>query len=1274
MVVLIDMSNASSDEVLKRPLSQVENGSIKKNRSNSDIDRSRTGMSKDNSSTLGDNHVEDGDGSEAETVVMPGKDLDLRVSMKKTIRHEANNTSVTNTSDGVKSDALTNGFKPRSTRQEGSTANERKSDRNTTAEATHNSPSIPSPSHVQDQHRSRSRAASESNRPREDSHDTTKSAVSRKRKGSIDGSEDKSVKRRIKREDFDNATESRKTNNHVRSESPTRQRAPTNSSNPSTIQKPRRKPPPPLVVSVSAGGKGTGSIDGESNESQSPRRSAHPKVIHAADSEKMLVKRRDKNGRTRVARACAANDLDGVRENLKDHPEELDEPDNAGNTPLQIASLEGFTDIVRLLLKKGCKFDTENCDRDSPLIDSVENSHLEVVRLLLEAGVNPRKLNAKGEEPADLVDLEDEKGPAIKEELARYKTTYDSKRRQSTDKGPDTGRESVSNRSPRDSPATTTRSPPPQTTRRRGGRSDRSEHTRNDLLWITATPENLVNFAGKGDDLAIMHLLNMRPISDVEAVFAAAKGGHDSALNLLLAIGRTDQDPAALEEQKPGFDTPMLVAIGKGNLRVIELLLEQPGFDPTRRMYKGMTYHEIAEQRKGDGWEEERRKLKAAYDERMTRDGKKGSTKSSRTSSPKDSKKVQRERSPSIIIRDTSPSATRNGLTRKKPSNEERSEIKSDRLQEKIRDGHPEKKSDRKHLKVPRHESREASTATSDQETSPSREREKKSASDHELAPRPRKRLVSGKDLKDAQIKHRRNSLVSVVSTSSIQDSAKSKTNQEEARRNKNVQDKKDKKRPRKSTSPQPSDSTKSPVLNIKRHKSHSESNISKSSGAVAKVPSMARNIQGSGGAPVAMMGSLIIDKKDARTSKRETNGIKEKIVKTDLGEKSRSKVREKSSKHDSDKIELNQPKGKQSKSDAKENLSLADQNKEGSPVVNEDPKNGTIKQESLDSPTIKLSPESNEHSTKHPSFSPTTDMGMEIDDHTEIAALENSLTMESELMEYQPELTAGISAPDETSVEMTPQDEILKDIDESDKEHDKAQEAYLQKVAAEELRKQDELARQQERHRYLNTLPKLFRNILEFPEQAKSASETKWWLPLVATTSLEINPNCPQTEQGELWITNFQVAAILVDCGLELTCFPTWSRIPLVEPLKNLVWRNMRASICRWGMRDASNIETACYAVEAYDASIICMEKFFALDSFWVRLSDFESVVPQYPRLQGFNLAAVKLPLLQDHQDWVRKVEEAEKNAPVNSPWRALCTASASTKSPTQSTEPAHI
>jgi ankyrin repeat protein len=77
----------------------------------------------------------------------------------------------------------------------------------------------------------------------------------------------------------------------------------------------------------------------------------------------------------------------------------LNVPDNAGNTPLQIASLEGCAPIVKFLLEAAWEIDTKNIDNDTPLIDAVEIGHLEVIKLLLDAGANPRIVNAEGDEP-----------------------------------------------------------------------------------------------------------------------------------------------------------------------------------------------------------------------------------------------------------------------------------------------------------------------------------------------------------------------------------------------------------------------------------------------------------------------------------------------------------------------------------------------------------------------------------------------------------------------------------------------------------------------------------------------------------------------------------------------------------------------------------------------------------------------------------------------------------------------------------------------------------
>jgi ankyrin repeat protein len=127
---------------------------------------------------------------------------------------------------------------------------------------------------------------------------------------------------------------------------------------------------------------------------------------------------RDRNGRTFLSRACSQADFDRVRMCLRERPLDLDSPDNAGNTPLQIASLEGFADIVQFLLRNGAEVDTRNIDKDTPLIDAVENGHVEVVKLLLQHGANPGLPNACGDEPYMLVPSDDENYDAITQLLA----------------------------------------------------------------------------------------------------------------------------------------------------------------------------------------------------------------------------------------------------------------------------------------------------------------------------------------------------------------------------------------------------------------------------------------------------------------------------------------------------------------------------------------------------------------------------------------------------------------------------------------------------------------------------------------------------------------------------------------------------------------------------------------------------------------------------------------------------------------------------------------
>lgn len=382
-------------------------------------------------------------------------------------------------------------------------------------------------------------------------------------------------------------------------------------------------------------------------------------------------KLRDKSGRTPLARACADRKHDQVMMRHAERPEDINIPDNAGNTPLQIASLAGEAEIVKFLLDAGCEINTKNIDKDTPLIDAVENGNVEVVKLLLDAGANPRTVNAEGDEPYELVPsfVDEDEYDEMRKAIADAKANLRPSRR-SEEHMPPENREPSSRRtsaargsagSPRDSPPM--RSPPPVGVagRRKGGRS---EATRNDLLWTKPTFENLREFAAKGDEAGVVSILNILQKADNASLIAAAKGGHHDVLSLLYAMGEADADPNPVRGQKPGYNTPLLAAIGRGNSAVIRLILSQPGFDPTRRLFEDKTYFELSRGRQGEDWEDEHNILKEAYEKYPgPRKGRKGDSPRRARGKDKDDRRSARKLSSSPVSRsrkhDTSPNATR---------------------------------------------------------------------------------------------------------------------------------------------------------------------------------------------------------------------------------------------------------------------------------------------------------------------------------------------------------------------------------------------------------------------------------------------------------------------------------------------------------------------------------------------------------------------------------------------------------------------------------------
>jgi hypothetical protein len=334
----------------------------------------------------------------------------------------------------------------------------------------------------------------------------------------------------------------------------------------------------------------------------------------------MAPRRVDKFGSTRLARESEKGNLDALRAAYEAAPEEIDVPDFAGITPLQKASLHGWDEVVGFLISKGCRTDCESNDRDTPLIDAVENGHLDVVRILLNEGhVNPHHQNKKGQRAIDVLPSKNDVDHP--EDVDGIERELKAAMRREVDTSAATAEESN---------ATVTQT---KSTSR--------------LLYNEYNTETLIEKAGDGDILAVGELINSNVKINIACGVAASRGGHYDILSILLASGlKPDPDPSKHSE------TPMLVAIGRGHLKIVNLLLEQDNFNPTRRNRDGKTYWEISEERRGPKWEQERDSLKHAYEVYSTT---RKSPKRARKEPPNRSAQLKRKSSP-LIRRDRSSS------------------------------------------------------------------------------------------------------------------------------------------------------------------------------------------------------------------------------------------------------------------------------------------------------------------------------------------------------------------------------------------------------------------------------------------------------------------------------------------------------------------------------------------------------------------------------------------------------------------------------------------
>ena len=878
---------------------------------------------------------------------------------------------------------------------------------------------------------------------------------------------------------------------------------------------------------------------------------------HAISPAKMSHKKnRDKNGRTLLARACALDDVEAEMR-LRERPQDLDIPDNAGNTPLQIASLEGKAKIVQLLLDAGCDLTCKNIDMETPLIDAVENGHIEVVKMLLKAGLDPRQSNAKGEEPLDLLNPENDHYDEIRAALIAAKGKDKIRRPSEDHTGPnasgrdnDTSSMGASAASPTESlPLQSARSPPPALGARR--RTARSQPTRDGLLWVNATPENLRDAAGKGDLAIVDHILKMRPRADSESVLAAARGGHEIVIELLIAIGRPDPDPDPLQsgDHRPAYSTPMLAAIGRGNVKVIQLLLNQPGFDPTRRLYRGMTYYEIAKERQSTDWEEEYKVLKEAYDSHMGHGAKKvnhGSPRKVRGKRP-DSRKASSEipSSPPLSLENT-PNAESTVLDDSKKVKRE-----------------SERKALHKHRRAQEAEPSDAHVIVSDRESEtlgPPKSKPKAVRSVSDVgseglkgsgAFKPRRKLLSRNDLEGDQDTRRRANLPKSETISSKDNSRRTsadssehrtKIKKEASNESSAVNGETGKKRMYISVSPQTSltESSKHPDAIKKKKRRHVDSDgniiaydhqqprLNQARAMVAnmvpdsKPPSSSSSLSNKnipGAAPVAFMGasvpSPVFLSPISPVTVPPTPSATALVPAAGLDKPRPTSTQQQGSKEPKSPGVINSKPPSDDQAHAKEPL------REAQPKGSSE---GTEMHERVGAENIK------------------TDSVLEEEAEEASRAAHEQEACNSESQSRAEEAERQLQTErdeEEARIAKKQREEEEMERTRIEQERIRSEEEKRKRDELDERERQDKIRIQEEEEKERQrqeSLPSGLRHAARLSsEEARSHKEIQKWLPLCTITTRQIDPTCGEKVATDLWIPNIQVAPLLAIADLDL-------------------------------------------------------------------------------------------------------------------------------------------
>ena len=280
---------------------------------------------------------------------------------------------------------------------------------------------------------------------------------------------------------------------------------------------------------------------------------------------------RDAGGRSKLQIACDKGKYELVQELLEEGEIDVNDQDNAGNSSLHEAALNGYLDCVKLLIEYGANVNLVSYQifNDTPLIDAAANCHLDVVKFLLLHGADPTISNAKGLTAYESIEEESEFDSEVIDDIRAMKECL----RDATENWKSS--DHIKNEANR---KLITSSPRSRLT---------EEHIIEDEFYWTditsrAGKEKLFRASKDGNLTYVGLYLENGGRVDFKSFLEAVKFGHEDITSLFLAFG------AQVDMSLKDGTTALMCSVGKGHINIVKLLLEA-GADPKKKDKKGKT-------------------------------------------------------------------------------------------------------------------------------------------------------------------------------------------------------------------------------------------------------------------------------------------------------------------------------------------------------------------------------------------------------------------------------------------------------------------------------------------------------------------------------------------------------------------------------------------------------------------------------------------------------------------------------------------------------------